>query len=204
MQGGICASGPRMARVWQAYGTCPDTARGPSTRRQPARTHNRAFTDHESAMPPKKPTDFAFHQLGQVLRDLETDLRWKLDGSVRIPAAWHEIAQERQQPARAKVTLRVDEDVLRFFRAMGQGHLTRMNAVLRAFMLARLAEVVKAEPPYEMTPKETEGRIRSELIAVMEGQERAQKAAEDRLAEAAKYMPRLKVLKPVWEGKVGR
>ena len=95
-------------------------------------------------MPTKAQTDFAFHQLGQVLRDLEADLRWKLDGSVRIPAEWHDIAQSREQPLKSKITLRVDQDVARFFRAMGQGHLTRMNAVLRAFMLARLAEVVKA------------------------------------------------------------
>lgn len=30
-------------------------------------------------MPTKAQTTFAFHQLGQVLRDLESDLRWKLD-----------------------------------------------------------------------------------------------------------------------------
>ena len=154
-------------------------------------------------MPAKKPTEFAFHQLGQVLRDLETDLRWTLDGSVRIPEAWHQIAQERQQPAKEKVTLRVDEDVIRFFRAMGQGHLARMNAVLRAFMLARLAEVVKSHPDYRMTPKEIEDRVRTELVALMQAQERAAKAAEDRMAAQAKHAARLKALKPVWEGKMG-
>lgn len=35
------------------------------------------------------------------------------------------------------VTLRLDEDVLAWFRAGGKGHLTRMNAVLRAYMLAQ-------------------------------------------------------------------
>jgi uncharacterized protein (DUF4415 family) len=154
-------------------------------------------------MPTKKQTEIAFHQLGQVLRDLETDLRWKLDGSVRIPAEWNAIAQERAQPAKDKVTLRVDADVARFFRAMGQGHLTRMNAVLRAFMLARLAEVVKAEAPIEMTPKDMEGRIRDELIAVMQGQERARLAAEDRLAAKAAGKGRMKVLKAAWEERVG-
>lgn len=134
-------------------------------------------------MPPSKAqTEFAFHQLGQVLRDLETDLRWNLDGSVRIPDAWHEIAQDRQQPLKTKLTLRLDEDVVRFFRSMGQGHLTRMNAVLRAFMLARLAEVVKAEARYAMSPKEVEARVREEVFAVLRAQERAREAAEDRLA----------------------
>lgn len=153
-------------------------------------------------MATKKQVEFAFHQLGQVLRDLEADLRWGLDGSARIPADWHRIAQEREQPLKDKVTLRVDQDVLRFFRAMGQGHLARMNAVLRAFMLARLAEVVKDYPEYEPTPKEVERRIRDDLVALIEGQERAKKEAEARLAEAAKFAPRLKALKPVWEGRM--
>jgi uncharacterized protein (DUF4415 family) len=35
------------------------------------------------------------------------------------------------------VSLRVDEDVVAWFRAQGKGHLSRMNAVLRAYMLAQ-------------------------------------------------------------------
>jgi len=154
-------------------------------------------------MPTKAQTEFAFHQLGQVLRDLEADLRWKLDGSVRIPATWHEIAQDRQTPAKTKITLRLDEDVIRFFRSMGQGHLTRMNAVLRAFMLARLAEVVKAEARYEMTAKEVEHRVRDEIFAVIRAQEAAKEAAEARLAGKAVETARLKAIKATWEGKVG-
>ena len=34
------------------------------------------------------------------------------------------------------VSLRVDEDVLDWFKAQGKGHLSRMNAVLRAYMLS--------------------------------------------------------------------
>ena len=33
------------------------------------------------------------------------------------------------------VSLRVDEDVFDWFKAQGRGHLSRMNAVLRAYML---------------------------------------------------------------------
>jgi uncharacterized protein (DUF4415 family) len=35
------------------------------------------------------------------------------------------------------VSLRVDEDVVAWFWAQGKGHLSRMNAVLRAYMLAQ-------------------------------------------------------------------
>lgn len=35
------------------------------------------------------------------------------------------------------VTMRMDEDVLAWFKADGKGHLTRMNAVLRAYMVSQ-------------------------------------------------------------------
>jgi uncharacterized protein (DUF4415 family) len=37
--------------------------------------------------------------------------------------------------AKQPISLRVDEDVLAWFKAQGKGHLSRMNAVLRAYML---------------------------------------------------------------------
>ncbi len=38
------------------------------------------------------------------------------------------------------ISLRVDDDVLQWFKAQGKGHLSRMNAVLRAYMLAHAKE----------------------------------------------------------------
>ena len=40
------------------------------------------------------------------------------------------------EPKRA-ISLRLDADVLEFFKAQGKGYQTRMNAVLRAYMQAR-------------------------------------------------------------------
>ena len=40
-------------------------------------------------------------------------------------------------PAKTSVHLRVDKDVLEWFRTQGRGHLTRMNAVLRSYMEAQ-------------------------------------------------------------------
>ena len=37
------------------------------------------------------------------------------------------------------VTMRMDDDVHAWFKSQGKGHLTRMNAVLRAYMLAHQA-----------------------------------------------------------------
>jgi uncharacterized protein (DUF4415 family) len=43
-----------------------------------------------------------------------------------------ELVMPGDQP-KASVHLRVDPDVLAWFRRQGRGHLTRMNAVLRAY-----------------------------------------------------------------------
>lgn len=38
--------------------------------------------------------------------------------------------------AKESIHLRVDADVLAFFKAQGKGHLTRMNAILKAYVEA--------------------------------------------------------------------
>lgn len=40
------------------------------------------------------------------------------------------------QVTKQPISIRVDDDVLGWFKAQGKGHLSRMNAVLRAYMLA--------------------------------------------------------------------
>lgn len=44
-------------------------------------------------------------------------------------------------PGKSSVHLRIDSDVLEWFKAQGKGHLTRMNAVLRSY-----ADAHKNEP----------------------------------------------------------
>jgi uncharacterized protein (DUF4415 family) len=44
----------------------------------------------------------------------------------------------RPLPAKASIALRVDADVLEWFKSQGPGYQTRMNAVLRAFKEASL------------------------------------------------------------------
>lgn len=59
------------------------------------------------------------------------------------PAEWSEIeARHPVAPKKTKMTLHVDEDVAGWFRAQGRGYQARVNAVLRAYMLARKSDVV--------------------------------------------------------------
>jgi uncharacterized protein (DUF4415 family) len=44
----------------------------------------------------------------------------------------------RSVPPKSSVSLRIDADVLEWFKAQGPGYQTRMNAVLRAFKDASL------------------------------------------------------------------
>jgi len=49
---------------------------------------------------------------------------------------WRNARVVMPPPNKASVHLRLDADVLDWFREQGRGHLSRMNAVLRSFMEA--------------------------------------------------------------------
>ncbi len=47
-------------------------------------------------------------------------------------------------PNKAQLTLRLDSDVLAWFKAHGRGYQTRINALLRAYMQAHLEQAKRA------------------------------------------------------------
>ncbi len=55
--------------------------------------------------------------------------------------AWVD-AENPTRPRKVHVTLRLDGDVAKWFWRQGEGYQARMNAVLRAYMLAKVAKVV--------------------------------------------------------------
>jgi len=78
-----------------------------------------------------------------VMRRLEWDLHNTIEATGRIPEAWHEIAQATPRSARVKVNLGLEADVVKFFKSMGEGYGPRINDVLRSYMHARLAGVIR-------------------------------------------------------------
>ena len=78
-----------------------------------------------------------------VMRRLEWDLHNTIELTGRIPKEWHEIATATPRAAKVKVTLALEADVLKFFRSMGEGYGPRINDVLRSYMHARLAGVIR-------------------------------------------------------------
>ncbi|WP_170971922.1 BrnA antitoxin family protein [Rhodobacter sp. SY28-1] len=60
-----------------------------------------------------------------------------------LPEEWHQIATATPRAAKVKVTLALEADLLKFFRSMGEGYGPRINDVLRSYMHARLAGVIR-------------------------------------------------------------
>jgi uncharacterized protein (DUF4415 family) len=78
-----------------------------------------------------------------VMRRLEWDLHNTIEMTGRIPEEWHQIAAATPPRARIKVNLGLDADVVKFFKSMGEGYGPRINDVLRSYMYARLAGVIR-------------------------------------------------------------
>ncbi len=53
--------------------------------------------------------------------------------AVELPEDWPEHVIAGLPEPKEKISLRLDADVLRWFRSLGPGYQTRMNAVLRAY-----------------------------------------------------------------------
>ncbi|WP_296423805.1 BrnA antitoxin family protein [Yoonia sp.] len=78
-------------------------------------------------------------------RMIEYDLHEFVMEHRSLPAEWHQIWQDkdRRDGKRQPVTMRMDADVVRFFKAMGDGYQHRINRVLRMFMHYRLAGIIE-------------------------------------------------------------
>jgi uncharacterized protein (DUF4415 family) len=82
---------------------------------------------------------FALARLDLEMMDLER--RNKLRKGV--PPGWRTVEKDHPtRPRKVQITLRIDKDVVGWFWQQGQGYQSRINAVLRAFMLAKRAEAV--------------------------------------------------------------
>ncbi len=78
-----------------------------------------------------------------VMRRLEWDLHNTIELTGRIPEEWHQIATATPRSAKQRVCVALEADVLKFFRSMGEGYGPRINDVLRSYMHARLAGVIR-------------------------------------------------------------
>jgi len=94
-----------------------------------------------SKLTPKQTAHYTY--MMDVMRRLEWDLHHRIEDTGRIPPEWHEIAAARPTARKLRVTMALEEDVVKFFRSMGPGYGPRINDVLKSWMHARLAGVIK-------------------------------------------------------------
>ena len=65
--------------------------------------------------------------------DIQLEVRRRL-GDLN-PSGWLDLDRSHPcQPTKTKMTIRLDTDMVEWFRALGNGYQTRINAVLRAYM----------------------------------------------------------------------
>lgn len=96
---------------------------------------------------PKQREHFGY--LMDVLARLEWDLHQPIIHDKRIPSDWRDMLNRRGSGRKKKVTLWVEEDVVRFFKKQGNGYTTRMNDVLVAFMLSKLSGLINSRDTTE-------------------------------------------------------
>jgi uncharacterized protein (DUF4415 family) len=87
--------------------------------------------------PRSKTQEQAHTELMITLREQEI---WLEDQALRqklIPDEWRQMGRIAPvRPVKKSYTLRLDEDVMKWFRGLGRGYQGRINAVLRTYMLA--------------------------------------------------------------------
>ena len=72
----------------------------------------------------------------------------------QVPEAWDTLEQDIDvEEPKLKMTLLLDESVVKFYRAMGKGYQARINRILATFAQMRIAQVRRLD---EMMEKEIE------------------------------------------------
>ena len=89
----------------------------------------------------KKPTT-AVYSLTEIMKTqsaVQDDLASAPEAESLPPGFWDKAQIVLPDDRKVSIHLRVDPDVLAWFRGQGKGHLSRMNAVLRSYMEAHSA-----------------------------------------------------------------
>ena len=66
---------------------------------------------------------------------------------IDMPDGFWDTAKPQMPKTKKQVNLRVDPDIIAFFKDQGNGHLTRMHAVLRSYVDAQEKECVCLPQP---------------------------------------------------------
>ena len=120
-----------------------------------------------------KTQEIAKANMAAELKKLQEDFyRDWVSGS--LPEIWNDIPLlHPPKPERVKVTLMLDEDMVKWFRKLGRGYNARVNSILRVYWQALLSGQIKAHWDAEaIAPKEhslLEGLLKDKIEEVRAG-----------------------------------
>jgi uncharacterized protein (DUF4415 family) len=94
---------------------------------------------------------FSADKIGRKIAGGESKTEWKRASAMSqaeverladrdegpLPAGWESTVMVGLPPAKQDIHIRLDSDILDWFKARGRGYQTRINAVLRAFLQTR-------------------------------------------------------------------
>jgi uncharacterized protein (DUF4415 family) len=69
--------------------------------------------------------------------DIRRAIRKDPDAALEVDAAWFKAARVVMPEPKQAVSLRLDREVMEWFKRQGKGYQTRINAVLRAYVNAQ-------------------------------------------------------------------
>lgn len=88
----------------------------------------------------------ALDRLGKRSLALNDTPIWVYDLKDEVPAAWATLEQDIDvDEPKVKITLRLDDSVAKFYRAMGKGYQERINRVLATYAQMKIARVIEID-----------------------------------------------------------
>ena len=95
---------------------------------------------------PTKTYRLALERLGKRSLELDDTPIWVYNLRDEVPAAWATLEQDIDvEEPKVKITLRLDESVAKYYRAMGKGYQERMNRVLATYAQMKIARVMEID-----------------------------------------------------------
>ena len=85
----------------------------------------------------------AYEDFVETSRAFDWDLRYAVSTGRVIPEAWR-TAFGAKVVKKEQVTIRLDADAVKYFRSFGRGWQASLNLVVRAYVKARLAGILKS------------------------------------------------------------
>jgi uncharacterized protein (DUF4415 family) len=88
----------------------------------------------------------AYSELDQLQIEMQRALLYQhAERVLSLPGGWSALeATSPVRPRKTSLTLRLDADMVKWFRALGHGYQARMNAVLRTYMLAIVSRAIES------------------------------------------------------------